>query len=130
MRQRRWQQPLAGFQLARCGLGEDPDVGGSLGPHAVPQPTVAREVVIAGKQPPRARIALHSRHRLNDHAVFGTFGVEDVAGYENMRGLVLSRGLAECVDRVEARLGQGSTDVAVEASVRLAELPVGGVDQA
>ena len=53
-----------------------------------------------------------------------------IPGDKNMPRIVLGRGLAERVDRVKAPLGQGSADVAVEPALGLAELPIGGVDQA
>jgi hypothetical protein len=86
--------------------------------------------VITGKQPPCAGISLHPGHRLHNHAAFGPFGIEDVASDQDMLSVMLARGLADCIDRVEARLAERRTDIAIEATIGLAELPVSRVDQA
>jgi hypothetical protein len=90
------------FQLARHGLGDDADVRRPFGADTVPQTAVAGEVVIAGEQPPRAGISLHSRHRLHNHAIFRPFCIEHVSSNQNMRGTMLDRCLADRIDRVEA----------------------------
>jgi hypothetical protein len=128
VRERCRQKPVSRFQLARHGLGDDADVRRPFGADTVPQTAVAGEVVIAGEQPPRAGISLHPRHRLHNHAIFWTLGIEDVAGDQDMRRVMLDRGLADRIDRVEARFAERCADIAAKATVRLTQLPVCGVD--
>lgn len=129
------KEPDAVFEFVGFGGGENSDFavcpGGcsGFGADAVPQAAVAGEVVVSGQEPPAAGVAFHAGDGLDDGAVFRAFGVEDVAGDEDVAGAVFGGGAADGVDRLETGVGEGGAEVWREAAVGLAELPVGGVDE-
>ena len=128
--QGRGQQPDAVRDLVRQGFCQHGDIGHAALAHAVPQAAVAGEVMVAGQQPPAAGIALHTGHRLDDGTLVRAFGIEHVPGDENVPGLVLRRRPADGIDRIETRFGERGAGRRVETAERLAELPVGGVNEA
>ena len=58
MGERHRQEPDTGLNLVWCGLGQDSDTVLRPRPHASPEAAVAREVVVARKQPPSAGMTL------------------------------------------------------------------------
>ena len=87
-------------------------------------------VVVTGQQHPGPREATHGRQRLDDGALGDEIAVERVAGDQHRRHLVPGRELGDPPHRLEPGLAQQRRHVARKVVERLAELPVGGVEQA
>ncbi|CDO34975.1 hypothetical protein SPHV1_2170048 [Novosphingobium sp. KN65.2] len=85
--------------------------------------------MVPGQQPPAAVVSVHARDRLHDGAIFRAFGVEYVAGYDNVLSAMFGGGSPKRVDGFEAGFRQRPADVGIEAAERFAELPISGVDK-
>lgn len=123
------EQPYLLLDLAWRRFREDDDLVAGPLPDAVPQAAIAREVVVSRQEPPAAGMPIHPRDRLNDCPVFRPFGVEDVAGDDDVLGTVLRSRLPKRVNGVESGFRQRAADIGIEAAKGFAELPVGGVDE-
>jgi len=85
--------------------------------------------MVAWKQPPATAVTAHPGYSLYDRPVFWPFGIEDVAGYDDVLCPMLDRHVPKCVDCLEPRLAKGGPDFGLEAPIRFAELPVSRMDE-
>ena len=129
MSERRWQKPRSRLQLDRLGFGQDRDRTAGTLAHAIPQAAVPGKVVIAGQQPPMARMARHAGDGLDDRAVLGTLGIEHVACDNHMVRVVIFCRETDRIDCLEACFGKSAADLGSEAAERLAKLPIGRVNE-
>ena len=107
------------------------DVGGRARRRdAVPDALRPVRVVVAGDEVPgHARECPHALERLAQGLRRRRLAVVDVAGDEDVRGPLRQRQPADRLDRIEPRPLQHRLAVA-ELPERLADLPVGGMDEA
>jgi len=66
---------------------------------------------------------------LDNRPVLRTFGVEDVAGNDDVLCPVFDRRAPKCVDCLEPRLAEAGPDFGLEVPIRFAELPVSRMDE-
>src|SRR3546814_5409395 len=85
--------------------------------------------MVAWKQPPATALTAHPGYSLDDRSVLRTFGVEDVAGNDDVLCPVFDRCAPKCVDCLEPRLAKAGPDFGLEAPIRFAELPVSRMDE-
>ena len=110
---RKWcrQRLNAVLHLLQIGRCQDNDVGSSTSPYSVPQTAVAHIIMVAWQQRPASGIALHPGQCLDDGSVFRAFGIEHVASYQHVAGIMDASGLTNGVDRIEAGLDKSHPDV-------------------
>jgi hypothetical protein len=111
VRERCRQQLNAVLHLLRIAFCQDNDVGSSTSTHPVPQTAVAHIIMVVWQQSPAAGIALHPGQCLDDGSVFRAFGIEHVASYQHVAGIMDASGLTNGVDRIEAGFEKSHPDV-------------------
>ncbi|GCD76300.1 hypothetical protein NBRC3299_2592 [Acetobacter pasteurianus NBRC 3299] len=85
--------------------------------------------MVARKQPPATAMAAHPGYSLDDRPVLRTFGVEDVAGNDDVLCPVVDRRAPKCVDCIEPRLAKAGPDFGLESPIRFAKLPVSRMNE-
>lgn len=85
--------------------------------------------MVAWEQPPATTMAAHPGYSLNDRPILRTFGVEDVAGNDDVLCPVVDRYAPKCVDCIEPRLTKSSSDFGIEASKGFSKLPVSRMNE-
>ena len=113
-------------------LEVDPDiVRQPSAQHALPGPTRLMRVVVAGDDmPAHVRNGAHALERLAERPVLGAREIVNVARDQHDRRRLLQCQAAKRRDRLQARRLQHARGRIVDESENLANLPVGGVDEA
>ena len=71
----------------------------------------------------------HPRYSLDYRSIIRPFGVEDVAGDEDVLRPVFDCCAPKCIDCLEPRLAKAGPDFGLKAPIRFAELPVSRMDK-
>ena len=131
LRAGRGQEEGAGRHLDRFGREQRPDVRRRLASDPLPEVARREAVVVAGQQPPaEPRIGGHRVQRLAQRCRRRGLAVEAVAGDEDVGDAVGAGGGGEAADAGVAGLAQAAAQVLGEAAEGLAEMQVGGVQEA